>query len=171
MDSFAQFSSKAKHIPEEETAEPPNSSIPQSSPKILTEEEILKETSFRVSPIHETSEPPNAISSDPSPSIPSDSHNSSSPLMLLDTVIAINDRIDVPTDHVTHLPSGPSQPVSAPPVAQPEADNSDLIATALHIIRNTLVEQQDQLLELVAYSGASARLAQQLLTLRFSKQH
>ncbi|PNX95520.1 hypothetical protein L195_g018713 [Trifolium pratense] len=147
MDSFAQFSSKAKHIPEEETTEPSNSSIPQSSPKILTEEEILKETSFRVSPIHETSEPPNAISSDPSPSIPSDSYNSSSPLMLLDTEIAINDRIDVPTDHVTRLPSGPSQSVSASPMAQPEADNSDFIATALHIIRNTLAEQEDKLLE------------------------
>jgi hypothetical protein len=169
MDSFAQFSSKAQHIPEEETAEPPNSYIPQSSTKILTEPEILKETSFRVSPIHATYEPPHAISSDPSHSISSDSHKSSSPEMLLDTEIAINDRIDVPTDHVTRSPSGPSQPVSAPPVAQPEADNSDLIATALHIIRNTLADQDDKLIELVAYSGASARLAQQLITLRFSK--
>src|SRR6266487_3654208 len=109
MDSFTQFSSKAKHIPEEETAEPSHSSIPQSSPKILFEEEFLHETSFRVSPIHETSEPPNAISSDPSPSIPSDSHHSSSPLMLLDSEIAINDIIDVPTNLVTRLPSGPSQ--------------------------------------------------------------
>jgi len=89
--------------------------------------------------------------------------------MLLDTVTAINDRIEVPTDHESHSSSGSSPPVSAPPVAQPEPDSSYLIATTLHIIRDTLSEQNDKLKELLAYSGASERLAQQLRTLHFSK--
>ncbi|GAU51352.1 hypothetical protein TSUD_413000 [Trifolium subterraneum] len=97
------------------------------------------------------------------------SRKSSSPEMLLDTAVAINDRIDVPEDHVTRSPSGPSQPVSAPLVEQPEEENSDLTARVLHIIKHTLDEQEDKLLELVAYSGASARKAQQLLTLYLSK--
>ena len=89
--------------------------------------------------------------------------------MLLDTAVAINDRIDVPDDHVTRSPSGPSQPVSTPLVEQPEEENSDLTARVLHIIKHTLDEQEDKLLELVAYSGEFERKAQQLLTLYLSK--